>query len=105
MLPHHTPLAATGAGAGAAAGVGARAAAGHCPRPLHPGHTPPHSHPRAACAADRPDAVTLLLAALARLTRSADCALDALIAAAGAGSEAALGAVLASPQLRDHMDW
>lgn len=60
---------------------------------------------RDACAADSPACVSLLLKVTTTILRSPDCALEALIAAAGTGRVNALEAVLSSLELRKHMQW
>jgi hypothetical protein len=57
----------------------------------------------AACAADAPARVALLLRTAAALLRAPDAALDALEAAAAAGAPRALQVVLGSGQLEEHM--
>ncbi|GBF87668.1 hypothetical protein Rsub_00379 [Raphidocelis subcapitata] len=57
--------------------------------------------PAAAAAADAPAAVTLLLRTARAALRSSDLALEALVAAAGAGSCAALEAVLGGEELQE----
>ena len=76
------------------------------PSLLRPQPPPPLcEHDRAACVADSPACVSLLLRTTSAITRSQDCVLHALPIAAGAGSERALGALLASPELLEHMRW
>jgi len=78
------------------------------PHPLtemHPKHHHHHHRTRAACAADRPASVQLFLHVTTSVQRTADCALEALIAASGAGAANALNAVLSSRQLVQHMEW
>ena len=57
----------------------------------------------AACVADAPARVCLLLRTSAAVLRAPDAALEALAAAAGAGALRALEAALASPELQEHM--